>query len=68
MKKYSFDKDGFEVISQVDGLENNVKYSKDCSGARSDCCTRTCSADETFVSDEEAWTKYLDVKGGQIQY
>ena len=68
MKKYSLEKDGFEIISEVSGMENAASYSAKCSGARSDCCTRVCSADETFVHGEAAWAKYLDVKGGQIQY
>ena len=68
MKEFSLEKDGFEVMSEAEGMENAAAYSAKCSGARSDCCTRTCSADETFVHDESAWAEYLDVKGGQIQY
>ncbi len=68
MNKFNFEEDGFEVISDNAGIEDGKSYSDSCSGGRSDCCTRTCSADEAFVSDESAWTKYLDVKGGQIQY
>ena len=47
---------------------NAAAYTKECSGGRSDCCTRTCSADATFVASDEDWAKFLDVRGGQIQY
>ena len=39
-----------------------------CSGGRSDCCTRVCSADQNFVSTAEAWEPFLDIQGGEVQY
>ncbi|MDP2367952.1 hypothetical protein [Rhodoferax sp.] len=39
-----------------------------CSGGRSDCCTRVCSADQNYVSTAEAWEQFLDIQGGEVQY
>lgn len=39
-----------------------------CSGGRSDCCTRVCSADQNYVSSAEAWEQFLDIQGGEVQY
>ncbi|WBF66041.1 hypothetical protein LN040_09880 [Desulfovibrio subterraneus] len=58
---------GFAIISDEDGMDS-VAYTASCSGSRSDCCTRVCSADANFVENTEAWEKYLAVKGGQVQY
>lgn len=62
MKKF-----GFAIISDEDGM-NAVAFTDSCSGSRSECCTRTCSADANFVENTEAWEQYLAVKGGQVQY
>jgi hypothetical protein len=61
------EKFGFSVVSDEDGM-NSVAYTASCSGSRSDCCTRTCSADANFAENAEAWEQYLAVKGGQVQY
>jgi len=66
--KYTFETHGFEEIDASEGMTNAAAYTKECSGARSDCCTRTCSADATFVASDDDWAKFLDVRGGQIQY
>jgi hypothetical protein len=58
---------GFAIVSDENGMES-VAYTASCSGSRSDCCTRTCSADANFVENAEAWEQYLSVKGGQVQY
>ena len=58
---------GFAVVSDEDGMDS-VAYTATCSGSRSDCCTRTCSADANFAENAEAWEEYLAVKGGQVQY
>ena len=58
---------GFAIVSDEDGMDS-VTYTASCSGSRSDCCTRTCSADANFAETAEAWEKYLAVKGGQVQY
>ena len=61
------EKYGFVIINDEDGM-NNSHYTAVCSGSRSDCCTRLCSAASNFVNNEEAWEKYLSVKSGQVQY
>ncbi len=58
---------GFSVISDEEGM-NKATYTATCSGSRSDCCTRVCSADANFAESAEAWEKYLVAKGGQVQY
>lgn len=58
---------GFAIVADEDGMES-VAYTATCSGSRSDCCTRVCSADANFAENAEAWEKYLAVKGGQVQY
>ena len=68
MTKYSLETDGFEEVKVEDGMTDGSKYSKDCSGSRSDCCTRTCSRDGNFTASEEAWEAYLKIEGGQVQY
>lgn len=65
--KKNLDKYGFIIVSDEDGMDK-VSYTASCSGSRSDCCTRTCSADANFAENNEAWEKYLAVKGGQVQY
>jgi hypothetical protein len=54
-------------------LDDNAKGSPQaasagCSGGRSDCCTRVCSADQNYVSTADAWEQFLDIQGGEIQY
>lgn len=66
-KDASWEEYGFAVVSDEDGMDS-VNYTASCSGARSDCCTRVCSADANFADSAEAWEKYLAVKGGQVQY
>lgn len=58
---------GFAIVADEDGMES-VAYTATCSGSRSDCCTRVCSADANFTDNAEAWEKYLAIKGGQVQY
>jgi hypothetical protein len=61
------EKFGFVIVSDEDGMDS-VEFTATCSGSRSDCCTRVCSADANFVENTEAWEQYLSVKGGQVQY
>ena len=58
---------GFSIIADEDGMDS-VAYTATCSGSRSDCCTRVCSADANFTDTAEDWEKYLAIKGGQVQY
>lgn len=42
-------------------------YTADCSGSRSDCCTRVCTRNG-YAATEEEWGKFLEIEGGVIQY
>ena len=59
---------GFAEILVENGMGNAAAYTGGCSGDRSDCCTRTCSADGNFVDSSSAWDAFLSVEGGQVQY
>ena len=63
-----FEKLGFCEISVEEGMTNAAKFTAGCSGSRSACCTRTCSADPTFVGSADDWEAFLSVRGGEIQY
>lgn len=63
-----FEKNGFAEVAAEEGMATAAAYTAGCSGARSACCTRVCSADPTFVGSADAWEKFIDVQGGQIQY
>lgn len=67
-KKLSYEQIGFKELSFEDGMTNAAAYTAGCSGSRSACCTRTCSADPSFVNSAEAWEMFVDVQGGQVQY
>lgn len=54
-------------FEEVKEEELFADYTADCSGSRSDCCTRVCTRDE-YVATEEEWGKFLNVEGGVIQY
>ena len=55
------------VFEEVNENELFADYTADCSGGRSDCCTRVCTRNH-YVSTEEEWGKFLNVEGGVIQY
>lgn len=55
------------VFEEVGENELFADYTADCSGGRSDCCTRVCTRDD-YVATEEAWGEFLNVEGGVIQY
>lgn len=59
---------GFSEVLVENGMNNAGTYTATCSGARSDCCTRTCSADGSFVDNANAWDAFLSIEGGQVQY
>jgi|GEM_PF-467498 len=63
--------DGFVEISLEEGMTEAKAYTAKCSGARSDCCTRTCTRnhdlDVGFATLDD-WERFLRVEGGQIQY
>lgn len=54
-------------FEEVKEEELFADYTADCSGSRSDCCTRVCTRDK-YVATEEEWGKFLNVEGGMIQY
>ncbi len=59
---------GFVEIRDVDGGKSPKEASAGCSGGRSDCCTRVCSADQNFTNSVDAWERFLSIEGGEIQY
>ncbi len=67
-KKYTLQEHGFEEVRIDKGMSNGLMYTDDCSGGRSDCCTRVCSRDQNFVASEAAWEQFLKVEGGHVQY
>jgi hypothetical protein len=59
---------GFVEISVEAGMTSSTQFTAGCSGSRSACCTRTCSADPAFVGTADDWEAFLSVRGGEIQY
>ena len=59
------------VFEEVTENELFADYTADCSGGRSDCCTRVCTrqGDDNYIpATEEEWGRFLDLEGGVIQY
>lgn len=58
------------VFEEVKENELFADYTADCSGDRSDCCTRVCSGgcDDDCIPTEADWGKFLEIEGGVIQY
>lgn len=56
----------FEVVKS--NSQQAMAYTKECSGSRSDCCTRTCTRIVDETSSLEAWEQYLDINAGVLQY
>lgn len=59
------------VFEEVTENELFADYTADCSGGRSDCCTRVCTREcrkGEAIATEEEWGRFLDVEGGVIQY
>lgn len=55
------------LFEEVTDNEFFADYTAECSGDRSDCCTRVCTKDD-YVATEAEWGKFLNVEGGVIQY
>jgi hypothetical protein len=53
---------------EITAREGDMKASAKCSGGRSDCCTRVCSADQNYTDTADAWEQFLDIEAGEIQY
>lgn len=56
----------FEVVNS--NSQQAMAYTKECSGSRSDCCTRTCTRIVDENSSFEAWEQYLEINAGVLQY
>ena len=59
------------IFEEVTENELFADYTRDCSGSRSDCCTRVCTRqcnEDYQPAPEEEWGKFLAVEGGVIQY
>lgn len=57
------------VFEEVSEEEMFADYTAECSGDRSDCCTRVCTREcDEYGITEEDWGKFLAVEGGVIQY
>lgn len=58
------------LFEEVTEEEIFADYTADCSGSRSDCCTRVCTrnCEKNYAVTEEEWGKFLEVEGGVIQY
>ena len=56
------------VFEEISEEELFADYTADCSGSRSDCCTRVCTRDGYEAASEEEWGKFLEIEGGVIQY
>ena len=54
-------------FEEVNEKEMFADYTAECSGARSDCCTRVCTRNDCH-NIEEVWGEFLAVEGGVIQY
>lgn len=54
----------FEEITEDDSF---MEYTANCSGGRSDCCTRVCTRNGNMATEEE-WGKFLEIESGVIQY
>lgn len=55
------------VFEEISDTELFANYTAECSGDRSDCCTRVCTRNGVVASEEE-WGHFLEVEGGIIQY
>ena len=55
------------IFEEVSENELFADYTADCSGDRSDCCTRVCTRDNVVATAED-WGKFLEVESGVIQY
>lgn len=71
--EFAMDKLEFEEVGEE---ELFAEYTAECSGERSDCCTRVCTRncgdDDDDDNDEEdsaeSWGVFLELAGGVIQY
>ncbi|WGV60436.1 hypothetical protein QIH01_04710 [Brevibacillus brevis] len=55
------------VFEEVDETVMLAAYTRECSGGRSDCCTRVCTRNHEVATEAE-WGKFLEVNAGVVQY
>ena len=55
------------LFEEVKDEELFAAFTRECSGSRSDCCTRVCTRVDNNNLEEE-WGKFLNIEGGVIQY
>ena len=68
MEAFSVEKKTLE-FEEVTDAELFADYTAECSGSRSDCCTRVCTRKcDDYAATEAEWGKFLAVEGGVIQY
>lgn len=60
-------KESVILFEEIKEEEMFAEYSAECSGSRSDCCTRVCTRNGKMATEEE-WGQFLEVEGGVIQY
>ena len=59
------------IFEEIDEQDLFADYTADCSGSRSDCCTRVCARKclkDDGITTEEEWGRFLEIEGGVIQY
>ena len=61
------------LFEEITENEFFADYTADCSGNRSECCTRVCTRqcngnNAQRMATEEEWGRFLEVEGGIIQY
>ena len=55
------------MFEEINESELFADCTADCSGSRSDCCTRVCTRNQAVASEED-WGKFLEIESGVIQY
>ena len=55
------------MFEEIEESELFADYTADCSGSRSDCCTRVCTRNQSLATEED-WGKFLEIESGIIQY
>ncbi|MPN52731.1 hypothetical protein SDC9_200393 [bioreactor metagenome] len=56
------------IFEPVDEAQVMAEYTADCSNAgRSCCCTRSCTQNGLYASEEE-WGQFLELNAGVVQY
>lgn len=51
------------MFEEIEESELFADYTADCSGSRSDCCTRVCTRNQSLATEED-WGKFLEIESG----